>query len=1053
MDDANRREDAARTRALRGGSTKVAKPDTDTARDANANPSSRLRPVSITFQLRSGGGVGSGPGGSPAEDRRYTLENLLGVGATSSVYATKDTDLDRNVAVKILAESPQSDPQGTEKFLQEAALTASLSHANIPPVYDIQLDERGHPCCISKIIDGISLDAAIDGSSAASVSGARAGKRHPCIDSVAKIVNVLISVSQATAYTHSLGIVHQDIKPANIMIAKFGEVLLVDWGCAIRLQEAGSTDIYGTPLYMSPEQARRERVDKRSDVYSLGATLFHALFLRVPTWSDSAADFMEKKSKGIVDPLSAEELAGVPMALVDIVMKALAADAEARYQDAGEMVLDLVRFQNGLRVLAHRESILTTVLRWHRRNFRMFWTAAVALASLVAVIALVYGERLAEFAEWGTAINIENPASPRWARQWATKIGSFSVQGEKLVSTGDLESAIFFTEHLEGDSAIEFDGELLPGNDPCDISVMWARDIALDKSTGRVAGATDAYVTQFGSYDDSCSVLATPQSCIYSNAHPEVGKTYHVRVEIEGSVIRMMVDGRLLLSSDEPFPFAGGYFGLRAWYPGKAFSHVRIFDRGLPKKIPATALGDGYARGGDFVNAARAYGRVYRSHPGTLLGDDALYRHGLCLYRQNDVDQAFRIWAPLLHTDMSPMVRMREMDLRFLHGEHQQLLDGFPALFSSIDARQRIALEGCWAHYMTDLMSKDDAHVLEKYRALRDQLFPDEPSLDFVDASALVVLGRNEDVLKRYPHLHVVCCRALLAMGRPEIVIHDYPEQRWLRSQALVMTGQSEQINPADEAYGIGLVDRGDPQQALEKYPDHPYVVATALCALGRFDEAQRIAPPDTGQAAQALCLGGRASEVNDPAQMWYAALAQTHGDELLRLSMTDDRKAWAGYLLGIEALAHGDRGLGQRRFAEAMAIPSSNESTWLNRGLMVPFVTAMDGEPAPLRESLSRLAKDRYRFEQKPWFQARLLQKAISVEEFLAQPHHLYAEAEAHRTLGMRWELSGDTEQAIAEYRAFLEQPLYRRGAIADPTWEIFARWRIAQLEARRQH
>ncbi len=132
---------------------------------------------------------------------------------------------------------------------------------------------------------GPSLGAAIESSSP--------GPRAAAIADFNAIVSIAIAVCNATAYAHHRGIIHQDIKPDNILLGGFGEVLLLDWGSAALVPEASgrvTSKLYGTPLYMSPEQARGEYADRRSDIFCIGAALFHALLLRLPTWSDEPTD-------------------------------------------------------------------------------------------------------------------------------------------------------------------------------------------------------------------------------------------------------------------------------------------------------------------------------------------------------------------------------------------------------------------------------------------------------------------------------------------------------------------------------------------------------------------------------------------------------------------------------------------------------------------------------------------------------------------------------------------------------------------------------------------
>ena len=139
-------------------------------------------------------------------------------------------------------------------------------------------------------------------------------------------MNVILRVCDAVACAHGRGILHRDIKPDNIMLGAFGEVMLVDWGSALMSdeREAAVGRVMGTPNYMSPEQARGELVDQRSDIYCLGASLFHLLTRRVPVSATSAEEFWDKKRHGTIDVPRSGQGEWCPARLLDIALKAMA---------------------------------------------------------------------------------------------------------------------------------------------------------------------------------------------------------------------------------------------------------------------------------------------------------------------------------------------------------------------------------------------------------------------------------------------------------------------------------------------------------------------------------------------------------------------------------------------------------------------------------------------------------------------------------------------------------------------------------------------------------
>ncbi|MBD3240950.1 MAG: protein kinase, partial [Chitinivibrionales bacterium] len=261
------------------------------------------------------------------EGPRFSIVEKIGSGATSHVYAVRDNNLARTIAVKFLKQSRGRSGKAQERFLHEARVTAQLEHPNIMPIHDIGLDSHSRLFFTMKNVNGRSVGEAI--------RAVRRGERVEGFDGVADILEIFYKVCDAIGFAHDHGYIHQDIKPDNIMLGSHGEVLLLDWGCALdrsaSLPEAGKA-IYGTPAYMSPEQARREAADERSDIYCLGATLYHMLTLHHPTWAENPEAFWALKCAGELSPLPDDAVGRAPEALLDICRNAMAAEPAERYQ-------------------------------------------------------------------------------------------------------------------------------------------------------------------------------------------------------------------------------------------------------------------------------------------------------------------------------------------------------------------------------------------------------------------------------------------------------------------------------------------------------------------------------------------------------------------------------------------------------------------------------------------------------------------------------------------------------------------------------------------------
>ena len=207
----------------------------------------------------------------------YVLERALGQGGMGTVYLARDTGLNRPVALKILKPELGDDPSFARKFLEEVEVTASLAHPNIIRVYTLGAQE-GRLYLVMEHLDQPSLEQRMDGS----------GKL-----SERDVLEIGIGIASALQFAfEETGLIHRDIKPGNILFGRGNIPKLADFGLAAGARSAlGQQDeIWGTPYYVSPERLNREEEDVRSDIYSLGATLFHALAGRAPFEAQTAEE-------------------------------------------------------------------------------------------------------------------------------------------------------------------------------------------------------------------------------------------------------------------------------------------------------------------------------------------------------------------------------------------------------------------------------------------------------------------------------------------------------------------------------------------------------------------------------------------------------------------------------------------------------------------------------------------------------------------------------------------------------------------------------------------
>lgn len=219
----------------------------------------------------------SGTAGERGFFGNYVLERELGQGGMGTVYLARDTGLNRKVALKILKADLSDDPSFSKKFLDEIEVTASLAHPNIIRVYTLG-EEDGRLYLVMEHLDQPSLEQRMD----------QEGKL-----SERDVLEIGIGIGSALQFAHEeTGMIHRDLKPGNILFGRGNTPKLADFGLAAGARSAlGQQDeIWGTPYYVSPERLNREEEDIRSDIYSLGATLYHALAGRAPFEADTAEE-------------------------------------------------------------------------------------------------------------------------------------------------------------------------------------------------------------------------------------------------------------------------------------------------------------------------------------------------------------------------------------------------------------------------------------------------------------------------------------------------------------------------------------------------------------------------------------------------------------------------------------------------------------------------------------------------------------------------------------------------------------------------------------------
>ena len=361
----------------------------------------------------------------------YRLKEEIAAGGMGRIYHGEDAQLHRDVAVKVSKMGEGCDP----RFTKEAKILAQLAHPNIVPIHTMGVDEDGFPFYSMKLVKGKTLQEVIKGLKAGDAEMAAAYTRE-------RLLDIFRKVCDAIAFCHSRRVIHRDLKPDNIMVGEFGEVLVMDWGLAKHLDEMAppatltsepaaeeaapvarvvpleSTDlgatldgeVMGTPQYMSPEQAsgRAFDLDERTDIYALGAILYAMLTLRPPVEAETLDEMLSKVRSGDIaamvtrrtkisrDPEAAPKHgepaamgAGIPSALKAVTRRAMALQREDRYQTVEALSSDIESYLSGFATRAEEAGLLRQLVLLVRRH-----RTAAAMILLMVVSGAVFTFKL-----------------------------------------------------------------------------------------------------------------------------------------------------------------------------------------------------------------------------------------------------------------------------------------------------------------------------------------------------------------------------------------------------------------------------------------------------------------------------------------------------------------------------------------------------------------------------------------------------------------------------------------------------------------------------------
>jgi WD40 repeat protein len=353
-------------------------------------------------------------------DSRYRIDGEIARGGMGAILKGRDTDLGRDLAIKVLLDSHKNKPEMIQRFIEEAQIGGQLQHPGIAPVYELGQFSDQRPFFSMKLVKGETLSELL------------AARGDP-LDDQATLLGIFEQMCQTMAYAHSRGVIHRDLKPANIMVGAFGEVQVMDWGLAKVLSAGGVADekkaytkhqdvsiiqtmrnvgsetqgrfgshgsetqigsVMGTPAYMPPEQALGEidRLDERSDVFGLGAILCEILTGKPPYVGSDSTQVFRQASRGKLDGCFARLAAcGGEQELIDLAKQMLAVEPEDRLRNAGAVAEAITKHLNGVQDRLKQAELAGAEANARAEELARRRKLHVAMAGLMLLIALGTG--------------------------------------------------------------------------------------------------------------------------------------------------------------------------------------------------------------------------------------------------------------------------------------------------------------------------------------------------------------------------------------------------------------------------------------------------------------------------------------------------------------------------------------------------------------------------------------------------------------------------------------------------------------------------------------
>jgi serine/threonine-protein kinase len=530
----------------------------------------------------------------PKQLGRYQLKTLIAKGGMGEVFLAYDPICDRHVALKKIKDDIAKYKNSPLRFIQEAKIAAKLSHPSIIPIFDIVQDEN-HLYYTMPYIEGESLRDILF-KTIESIKNQ--SSPHQIGSSIFFLSQVFLSVCQAIAFSHNKGYLHRDIKPGNIMVGKFGQVLILDWGLSKGISDTTQDEEFedaiqqeqddltkpgkavGTLSYLAPERALGENATVQSDIYSLGVVLYQILTLKLPFKRQSLKDFKQTaRFENLIDPIEMAPYRDIPIQLSMIAKKCLQFHAHDRYKSVEELIDDLENYIEGKPdwIFQSQISIRNSADWEFQENVLLNRQLAITRSSYMM----------------------------EWVELMISK-SSFSGN-MKMVIQLEIE------KHCQGVGFLFSIPEKTERTGLEDGFCLWA---GTKKNPG------------FKLFRSNVELLSFPEQAL------KVGKKQEIEIEKIDNRVRVYLDGESLLHYVGYIPIVGTHIGLLSKDTDFKILNWQVFTGSQNAMVNCLSIPDAFLACKDFKKAYIEYQRIADSFKGRNEGREALFRAGITLLEE-----------------------------------------------------------------------------------------------------------------------------------------------------------------------------------------------------------------------------------------------------------------------------------------------------------------------------------------------------------------------------------------------------------------------------------